>query len=468
MSSREKPRMVRLREANQLIIPASPCKIASPFMPPRVARKHKYLVVKFCFGGRLMSITITLESNPFIDILYAIDYINKQHRIEGAYEKNEMNELIDYVFLPCEQEKILRMIKELGINKLVEFISCPSQSNIFTTKERFEEIEILIKKLKTGMNEWKKSKYDIYTNCKSICEKLQFWVNENKYLDELKEIIIGKENISKNITITIIPCFFMLPAPEGKMVCLNSFEEIIDIQIFFGFRCDLLNNQYHFIGWLNSGICHVLTDLMLDQFRKSKFDEFKEFPFHANLMIYFDKNILFHRDYWLYLREHIISANKIVINVSTIDKQTYKSIAIAIAEPLAKGLFHIEWFVNKMLTLRPITTIKIEELLEDWNNSTDDTKNKLPIFPERLEACSYDLWKQRSRVFFSPSISLKTRRLLKLLNTSTQKSPAVHDEELFDENWNNYCNNVYIQEGDVKWIESLRHEHTFLDRKSVV
>jgi len=406
-----------------------------------------------------MKVKYNILQAPVIELIYAIQYFKKKNSITIEEIKATNYRLLLGNCLDREQEMMINsIISKIGLYNLYNYVILLDYSDDILKTLEEKELSVLSFIIKDEYFNLKLSmelgKY--YFQYKEYLETLDQWIVQSRY----KDMPCIKDSKYEEITIKIIPSVFMESMPDGKMgwtTTTNSNELVVII--IFGIEGLLEFGASYFIKWFRRGLSHYMTRILCQEVVTNNYLVNNVFPFSSEVMYFFDDDIPFHRDYIQYIFQNIIVANKLINSFEVIGYNELLEIDELVREPISKGVFHVKWFINKIIEYNSLTKSTILPILEEWHKEVQYLKYSLPIFPGNLNASGFDIWKRNSRIIFSPSISPNSRRMLKLLDTTKKSSPVATDiKSLYDYEWSNYNNIVYGLKQDEDWISILTNE----------
>jgi len=394
-------------------------------------------------------IAAEVKINPILELIHAIFVLKRVNYLSkySIVSYSNAEKFVSDCLLDKDVEYIYSLIQGINMKKIVEyFIGNISEDEFIQSTNNSVQVKKLIEVFSDS------SFINTISNSLNIFEKI---IHDMVYLVKELHIVsrcFEAQNFDeeyKKIKLTIIPQLFMRSAPAGRYGFYQDDNETVRLSIIFGFNKLLKQNIIKFSEWYRLGVWHLASTSI----SRSKVTELLPTDFPSSEMTkHLNPNIQMHGNFQEYTLAHIVNASKLISEVQINQETTIESL---VKEPYSKGLYHINWFINNMITC-PLDNENLSSLINKWNQYIIMEKS-LPSFLGPLEACFYSQWLQNIRLIFSPSISKNYRSILESICKKMfplNVSFSVLGDFKMD-NWDNYCNFVFAISEDNSWISEL-------------
>lgn len=239
-----------------------------------------------------------------------------------------------------------------------------------------------------------------------------------------------------DLEIRVIPSTTLPPAPNGKAGFYRAINGHNRLTLVFGFANHVNLEAVGYIDWpqwWRLGIWHFLGRLYwtrrIDQLALSDSEQDRLFSLIPNEFLnkvgIHESTISRNSTWRAYFLDQLIGATKVI------GEEEVAGSASAAGQRKwfsSLGRFHVQWFVER-LRGRAFEDIAFGDLLAEWVRDLPRLTGRSPIFGGPLGACENPLWNQNRsiRLYFSPSVSELTRRILRKWFTSFWPVPPTFD-----------------------------------------
>jgi hypothetical protein len=281
-----------------------------------------------------------------------------------------------------------------------------------------------------------------------------------------------RQLMGEDLEVRIVPSVMALPAPNGKSGFYREIGERNRLTLVLGVanHIDLNGNGYvDFPQWWRLGVWHFMGRRYwrsrLDSLGLSASDKcqmLEMVPLNYLVKVGIHEAVIKTNTTWDdYLLDQLIAATKVIgeyevtgVLSATAQKNWFYSL----------GRFHVGWFLDQIGD-RQFDDINLGRLIERWRGDVPDLVPAKPAFRGPLGACENPLWlrDRPMRLWFSPSISRASRRVIRLwLSSYWDVHPTEVTAVVFEPSSDDAVDLVFGLWGDEEWVAPARKEVTRL------